>query len=393
MRDINWALHSDNKEMILSLVEESYKGRMKWDDIKKTGLVYWVKTPRLIKLMEAAARNEFAEQRDPSGRISLFYLALRKKQILLGLWKTVSHPEQQKMLKFLKNDFSDNRWRSAALKNAYVLLGKHRYIDAASFFLLADSVKDCCNILANKVDDILLAIGISKVYEGSSVDHSNSLNKSLLSVIESFVLPQAIASGDRWTTSWIFWQFNLKEASIQALIKTPLEIVNEQMDQFSEQCQQNYLKEVTLSAKGQSFLKDDPVLILLFDDLRQKKINYLKGSLHISPLEEMNFINKVCMIYTRMGCDYLAVLLIRNWKFIKLDLWNQEKMVQKNIFGEANGGFTGDTNDSNGNSKGISKGTPKGIPNGNAKDPLANKAPPPPSVFEEPDMSSFDFGF
>ena len=110
------------------------------------------------------ARNEFSDCRDPSGKISLFYLALKKRQILIGLWRTVHHAEQQKMLKFLNNDFTQHRWKSAALKNAFVLLGKHRYIDAAYFFLLGDSPLDCCNILANKLNDPTLAIAIAKIY-------------------------------------------------------------------------------------------------------------------------------------------------------------------------------------------------------------------------------------
>ena len=31
------------------------------------------------------------------------------------------------MMKFLMNDFSEARWKSAAMKNAYALIGKHRY--------------------------------------------------------------------------------------------------------------------------------------------------------------------------------------------------------------------------------------------------------------------------
>ncbi|ODV76756.1 regulator of V-ATPase [Suhomyces tanzawaensis NRRL Y-17324] len=362
MRDINWALHSDNKEMLLSLVEDHYKHRMTWDNVRQTGLVYWVETPRLVKIMEGVARNEFSEERDPSGRASLIYLALRKKHILIGLWKTVSHPDQAKMIKFLNNDFNEPRWRSAALKNAFVLLGKHRYLDAACFFLLGNSVKDCCLTLANKVNDRALAIAVSKISNGGE-----GVDVSLLGVIENFIIPDSIESGDRWTTSWIFWQMGLKECSIQALIRTPLEIIKENREQFSELCNKNYIDKATASAKGQSFLKDDPVLIILFNELRNQKINYLKGSLTISTLEESQFLLKVCMIYTRMGCDYLSILLLKNWTFNHgagtMSEWNERKTVfqreetvrQKKVKQE--------------------------------------KEAPPASVFEEPDMSAFDFGF
>ncbi|RCK54817.1 Regulator of V-ATPase in vacuolar membrane protein 1 [Candida viswanathii] len=350
MRDINWALHSDNKELLLQSVNDYYHNRLKWENIKQTGLVYWTKTATLTTIMEQMARNEFSDCRDPSGMISLFYLALKKKQILIGLWRTVHHAEQQKMLKFLNNDFTQHRWKSAALKNAFVLLGKHRYIDAAYFFLLGDAPLDCCNILANKLNDTTLAIAIAKIYGKKNI--SDEHNQLLYKVIEKYVLPEAIKNGDRWTTSWIFWQIREKELSIQALIKSPIDIATKHFD----------ITDLHVSTKGQSFLRDDPVLIILFNDLRNKKINYLKGSLDISKDEEYQFIIKVCMIYTRMGCDYLALELLRNWNF-----------------------ETKDTKKPDGHNHHITK-EPTPIASSNLK-------PPSSQAFEEPDMSSFDFGF
>lgn len=400
LRDINWALHSDNKEMLLASVEEHFKNRMKWENIKQTGLVYWVKTPRLIKIVEAAARNEFSETRDPSGKISLFFLALRKKQMLIGLWRTVSHPDQQKMLKFLSNDFTSKRWKSASLKNAFVLLGKHRYVDAAYFFLLADAVKDCCATLAGKVGDIPLAIAISKVYEGTSADQEK--NQSLVSIVENYILPNAVQNGDRWTTSWIFWQLNYKELSIQALIKSPIEMVIKHCDKFSELCNSTYIKNMSTTSSGQSFLKDDPVLILLFDDLRQKRINYLKGSLDITPREEFQFIIKVCMIYTRMGCDYLAEILIRNYVFIRKESaqatistnasnFEADISIRTQLNGDSVTPIT--IEDSIQSSPSIFSSFSDNSFGGTKTKALVNKTPPPPSVFEEPDMSNFNFGF
>ena len=73
------------------------------------------------------ARNHYMskEDKDPV-ECTLFYMALRKKNVLLGLWKLVpSHPEQASMIKFLSNDFNEERWQKAAVKNAYALLGKY----------------------------------------------------------------------------------------------------------------------------------------------------------------------------------------------------------------------------------------------------------------------------
>ena len=75
------------------------------------------------------ARSLFAQQEDKDPvAVSLFYIALGKKKLLHGLWKLATfHPEQPAMLNFLQNDFSEPRWATAALKNAFSLLGKQRY--------------------------------------------------------------------------------------------------------------------------------------------------------------------------------------------------------------------------------------------------------------------------
>lgn len=46
------------------------------------------------------------------------------------------------MTAFFRNNFSEDRWRKAALKNAFSLLGKQRFQHSAAFFLLAGSLKD-----------------------------------------------------------------------------------------------------------------------------------------------------------------------------------------------------------------------------------------------------------
>jgi hypothetical protein len=79
--------------------------------------------------MEILARNHYAqtEERNPID-CSLFYLALKKKAVLAGLWRSAGwHKEQNAMLKFLAHDFGEARWRTAASKNAYALLAKQRY--------------------------------------------------------------------------------------------------------------------------------------------------------------------------------------------------------------------------------------------------------------------------
>lgn len=79
--------------------------------------------------MEVIARNQYTgkDDKDPVA-CTLFYLALKRKKLLHGLWRTAhGHAEQAKMVTFLANDFDQDRWKTAALKNAFALLGKQRF--------------------------------------------------------------------------------------------------------------------------------------------------------------------------------------------------------------------------------------------------------------------------
>lgn len=78
---------------------------------------------------EAIARNEYTKSnmKNPVD-CSLFYLALKKKTVLQGLWRMAGwNREQGATQRLLANNFQDPKWRTAALKNAYALLGKRRF--------------------------------------------------------------------------------------------------------------------------------------------------------------------------------------------------------------------------------------------------------------------------
>lgn len=59
------------------------------------------------------------------------------------------------MTAFFSNNFNEDRWRKAALKNAFSLLGKHRFQHSAAFFLLAGSLKDAVEVTLPRTRTIL----------------------------------------------------------------------------------------------------------------------------------------------------------------------------------------------------------------------------------------------
>lgn len=84
------------------------------------------------------------------------------------------------MALFFSNDFAEERWRKAALKNAYALLGKQRFEHAAAFFLLAGSLKDALEVCLAKLKDVQLALVVSRLYEGGDLDPTPPPVRTLL---------------------------------------------------------------------------------------------------------------------------------------------------------------------------------------------------------------------
>ena len=70
------------------------------------------------------------------------------------------------MTQFFGQDFSNERWKKAALKNAFALLSKQRFQHAAAFFLLGGKLWDACEVCISRLGDLQLALVITRLYEG-----------------------------------------------------------------------------------------------------------------------------------------------------------------------------------------------------------------------------------
>lgn len=88
------------------------------------------------------AKTAFQQQQNPLDA-ALFYLALRKKNVLTHLFRSV---RDERLSEFFAQDFTQERWRKAALKNAFLLMSKQRFHHAAAFFLLGESLNDAVQV-------------------------------------------------------------------------------------------------------------------------------------------------------------------------------------------------------------------------------------------------------
>ena len=304
-REIVWAFHSDSQDILIDLVSRSYQGKMLWEHARESGMFMWLlDTNALRAQLEVIARNEFTKKDDRSPiECSLYYLALKKKSVLQGLWRMHYSREQAATVKLLANNFSEHRWKTTARKNAYALLSKRRFEYAAAFFLLGDALGDAVNVCVHQLKDLQLAITIARAYDGddSPVLHSLIIDK---------VLPEAAENGDRWMASWAFWMMNRRDKAVRSLI-SPVHTLLEESPASPKSD-----SPVHTSLQAKSYLSNDPALVVLYRQLREKTIQTLKGALMINPREEWSFIMQNARLYSRMGCDLLALDLTRNWEFL-----------------------------------------------------------------------------
>ncbi|KAJ2557035.1 regulator of (H+)-ATPase in vacuolar membrane [Coemansia sp. RSA 1933] len=212
-RELNWAMHSNSQAILLqTCLQQHASSGLTWESARRMGLFMWLSDTNVLHSeVEKMARNTFiVENRDPT-KCAIFYLALKKQRLLHGLWRTAhNHPEQNKMLAFLSHDFSEARWRTAAAKNAYVLLSKQRYLDAATFFMLSDKLSDAATVCATQLDDIQLAITICRCYEGET-------GPVLKDLVWKHILPGAFKRQDRWLASLAFGVLHKYDLVLQSL--------------------------------------------------------------------------------------------------------------------------------------------------------------------------------
>ncbi|ODQ51977.1 hypothetical protein SAICODRAFT_82421 [Saitoella complicata NRRL Y-17804] len=357
-RDFLWAFHSTSQEILMDRTMRAYDNRLSWADARESGMFLWCRsTDTLREKMEAIARTHYtqSDEKNPVD-CSLYYFALGKKNVMLGLWRSAGwHPESKAMLKLLANDFTSPRWKTVALKNAFALISKRRFEFAAAFFLLGDSLKDAVNICVRNLEDYQLAIAICRVYEGDN-------GPVFKDILERHILPLAAEKGDRWLANWAFWMLKARDKAVRGLI-TPLETLIEIPGPM---------------IKSDDAYADDPALVILYREIREKSLQTLKGASEIPPKLEFDFILHMAKTYNRMGCEVLALDLIKNWTFVSAALTLVKKRAE----------------DVNVIRPGHLRRRSSVIADMPVKEITAKmkglKAPPP-TMFEEPDFSAFDF--
>ncbi|XP_010695486.2 uncharacterized protein LOC104908039 isoform X2 [Beta vulgaris subsp. vulgaris] len=190
-----WAFHSDCQAILFSTILPT---EPTWEDMRKLGVGFWfTNLADLRAKMEKLARCQYLKKKDPKA-CALLYIVLNRIQVLAGLFKISKDEKDKPLVAFLSRNFQEERHRAAAVKNAYVLMGRHQYELAIAFFLLGGDTISAITICAKTLGDDQLALVICRLIEGQGGESERHL-------ISKILLPSAVEKGDYWLASVLEW--------------------------------------------------------------------------------------------------------------------------------------------------------------------------------------------
>uniref|UniRef100_A0A1D1XGP0 DmX-like protein 1 n=1 Tax=Anthurium amnicola TaxID=1678845 RepID=A0A1D1XGP0_9ARAE len=190
---IAWAFQSDCQD---NLVSSLLSAEPSWIEMQNIGVGFWfTNATQLRSRMEKLARLQYLKRKDPKD-CALLYIALNRLQVLSGLFKLSKEEKDKALVGFLARNFQEEKNKVAALKNAYVLMGKHQLELAIAFFLLGGDPFSAVTVCAKNLGDKQLALVICRLIHGDG----GALEHQLISI---FLLPNAIEKGDYWLASML----------------------------------------------------------------------------------------------------------------------------------------------------------------------------------------------
>lgn len=198
--DVALAYHCQNQDWLLKVLLDPV-GSYRWEDIKRFGIPLWLKDSQKLKMIvEEVAKEEYrsskAKDVERVDEVSLWYVAMGKKNVLMNLYK---HTQQgEKVHGFLGHNFAEERWKKAASRNAYQLFSQKRYAMAAAFYLLGNWINEAVQVATTHLNDLYLAVTICRLMGEEGKEELKKLYKE-------FLIDKGMAYEDPWLASLGNW--------------------------------------------------------------------------------------------------------------------------------------------------------------------------------------------
>ncbi|XP_070175544.1 dmX-like protein 2 isoform X2 [Littorina saxatilis] len=216
-----WAFHSEANEELLSMIPCMQRDEPNWEELRQFGVGWWLNDNRMLRqLIERAAKCAFQKNRDPMDA-ALFYLAMKKKNVLWGLYRSENNGQKAD---FFKKDFTKEEARRVAKKNAFHLMGKQKFMDSAALFLLAGSLHDAIMVILDKLQDFQLALVVCRLHD----DHDDPLPQSARQLLYKYILGmdesgstyiRHLANPDPFLRSMALWMLKDYQAALNTLLE------------------------------------------------------------------------------------------------------------------------------------------------------------------------------
>ncbi len=133
-----------------------------WENARDLGIVLWISNDAVLRsVVLTLAQNEFLNSDKNPESCALFYAVLGKQSILANLYR--KNPAHSRIYDLLMQNFGEERWKSAAIKNAFVLKSKSRLALSCSFFILAGRVDEAIGICMKNLKDVQLGLLIARL--------------------------------------------------------------------------------------------------------------------------------------------------------------------------------------------------------------------------------------
>jgi WD40 repeat protein len=186
---VAWAMLSDCHTTLLEVSCAHTQGSDRdWAALRALGVGFWLPNGDTLRAaLEAAAKVQFTKKKEALD-CALLYIALGKTKQLQALSKATKNDA---LATFLANDFTEERWLSAARKNAYSVLSKQQYEFAIALFLLGGDLDSAVNVCARQLQDVQLALVLCRLHPSAGDDIMRDL-------VRREVLPDASSVGDHW---------------------------------------------------------------------------------------------------------------------------------------------------------------------------------------------------
>ncbi len=210
--DVALAYHCQNQDMILKDILESL-GSYSWEDVKRFGIPLWLKDlKKLGDIIESVAKTEYQRSKyargfEPCGRekdveklgaVSVWYILLKKKTVLASLYRNNGGDQGRKIFDFLGHNFAEDRWKKAAVRNAYQLFSQKKYVLAASFYILGGQINEATQVAIAHLKDLHLAVAICRMTEGEGAEE-------LKKIYTEYYVGKGVMYNDPWLTMLGHW--------------------------------------------------------------------------------------------------------------------------------------------------------------------------------------------